>query len=183
MGINVKELKMRLAEKSDARVMADIISKSWSKAYNGIIPDDFIEAKNNARIFQFERIMSETNKENYIVQLGTEDVGLFMFGEMTDNDLSEFFIELKAIYLLPEYFRQGIGTEIVNYCLEMAKSLKKRYMSLWVLSENFNAIAFYESLGFRFDGKIDIKGYGKALELKRMVKSIYPKLDECTGSI
>lgn len=58
-----------------------------------------------------------------------------------------------GISVLQEYWRQGIGTELIRYALAWAKETGIiRKVNLKVRSDNIGAIRLYESLGFVYEG-------------------------------
>eukprot|EP01132_Coremiostelium_polycephalum_P010804 gene10804-13227_t len=61
--------------------------------------------------------------------------------------------ELKKIYILPQHKGGGTGSHMIQQVIEMARSKKNTVLFLYVIDQNFNAIAFYEKAGFRFHSK------------------------------
>ena len=55
------------------------------------------------------------------------------------------------MYLLPEFWGKGLGSELLTCATE---NLKKYYevILLWVLKSNLKAISFYEGQGFIQEG-------------------------------
>ena len=85
-----------------------------------------------------------------------------------DDDIGEDGYELGSIYLHPDFFRQGIGTQALNFAFNKARSLKKTFMVVWVFTENTNSILFYEKCGFVTDGISKTLEYGKNMRCIRM---------------
>lgn len=52
--------------------------------------------------------------------------------------------ELDDLYVLPEFQNRGIGSEIINKCIQESKN----DLYLYVFTENIRAIALYERFGF-----------------------------------
>jgi GNAT superfamily N-acetyltransferase len=60
--------------------------------------------------------------------------------------------EVQAVYLLPEYWGQGVGQLLMDAGLRrLAESGYREYV-LWVLATNDRARRFYETGGWRPDG-------------------------------
>lgn len=76
-------------------------------------------------------------------------VGFACYGTSSQKDL-ENAGELYAIYVLAEHYGKEIGYQLFQAAL--AKMANSVTISLWVLEGNARAIAFYEKVGFRFDG-------------------------------
>lgn len=60
-----------------------------------------------------------------------------------------------GISVLKDYWGKGIGTMLMNYMIDWAKSTKKiRKLNLRVRTDNHNAIALYKKFGFEIEGCI-----------------------------
>ncbi|HWB25806.1 MAG TPA: GNAT family N-acetyltransferase [Chitinophagaceae bacterium] len=70
------------------------------------------------------------------------------------EDEAEIFI--SGLYLLPPYQGWGIGTGIINECIEKASANNKR-VSLEVLKINAGAQKLYSRLGFTLQERDDVK--------------------------
>lgn len=62
-----------------------------------------------------------------------------------------------SIAVRPEWRRKGIGSKLMNTLLDLFKQEGLKFVELEVAVSNEEAIAFYESLGFRKVGVV--KGY------------------------
>ena len=166
------DITIRLAVPADALDMAEILSRSWEATYKDIIPGDFIREKNATRPEQYKRAITDDNRSAYVIQSGVNTVGIMTIAPPQDDDLSDDYYELHVLYLHPDCYRQGIGSIAMEFAYNKARCLSKHTMTLWVLSENINAIRFYEKCGFVEDGKTKSITYGKVLEGKRMRRSL-----------
>jgi L-amino acid N-acyltransferase YncA len=164
-------ITFRLAKPADAPDMAEIHMRSWEVAYKDIIPEEFIFEKNSTRYALYKRVITDDNKNTYVIQLNGKTVGIMRVAPPQDDDVSDDFYELNYIYLLPDCFRKGIGTKALKFAFDIAHNLEKKYMNIWVLADNINSRRFYENCGFIADGKIKKVEYGKALDCIRMRKT------------
>ena len=57
-------------------------------------------------------------------------------------------IEIERIYVLKENHGSGIGIELLNFAIEIAKQNKVAYIWLGVWENNHRAIRFYKKNGF-----------------------------------
>jgi GNAT superfamily N-acetyltransferase len=62
-------------------------------------------------------------------------------------------VELKRLYVIPEYWGQGVGATLMEALLDWASA--HHYQSMWlrVWEKNERAIAFYQRWGFRHVGQ------------------------------
>ena len=165
-------VSIRLAVPDDAPMMAEVIMRSWEAAYKGIIPEDFIMQKNSTRLEQARASFSRENTTRYVIELDKNIVGIMTVAPPNDDDVDESFYELHNIYLLPEYYRQGIGTIAMEFAYQIARDLGKTEMTVWLLAENLSAKRFYEKCGFTTDGSLKITEYGIPLQSIRMRKTL-----------
>lgn len=90
----------------------------------------------------------------------------FVTGTARDGDLPDDVAELVAIYVDPSRWRQGIGTALLHEALGRCASEGKTEVSLWTLSGNHAAQAFYERHGFRRDGTEQVHPIARAPALR-----------------
>ncbi|HEM5489841.1 TPA: GNAT family N-acetyltransferase [Streptococcus suis] len=121
--------------------------KSWQEAYADLLPQEFLKST-----YTLERCQDWAVRypQNILVALVDEQVvGFVCYGAGSREDLQEAG-ELYALYVLADYYDQGIGYQLMQAALEKLQSYET--VSLWVLDGNTRAIAFYEKIGFQFDG-------------------------------
>lgn len=121
--------------------------KAWQEAYTDLLPQDFLQ-----KTYTLERCQDLAFRypQNILVALVDERVvGFTCYGSSSQEDLQEAG-ELYALYVLADYYGQGIGYQLIQAALEQMQSYKTIF--LWVLEGNERAISFYEQVGFRFDG-------------------------------
>ena len=59
--------------------------------------------------------------------------------------------ELRAIYIVPTFWRRGAGQTLWNRSLPYFRLREYSVVTLWVLEQNITARRFYEALGFSLD--------------------------------
>lgn len=165
-------VNIRLAVPADALYMAEVHMRSWETAYKGIIPDDYIKEKNATRPALFQRVITKDNETQYVIQADCKTVGILGVGSNRDNDLDDDVYEVHGIYLHPDYYRQGIGTQAMDFALDLARQKGKRSMVLWVLKDNINSRNFYGKCGFAPDGTEKEMTMGKPLIAVRYRREI-----------
>ncbi|HFI0795988.1 TPA: N-acetyltransferase family protein [Streptococcus suis] len=144
--------------------------KAWQEAYADLLPQDFLQ-----KTYTLERCQDWAVRypQNILVALVDEQVvGFACYGASSQEDLQEAG-ELYALYVLADYYDQGIGYQLMQAALEKLQSYHR--VSLWVLEGNVRAIAFYEKVGFRFDGLKKIVNLGEDRIEYRMVLELADK--------
>ena len=153
--------------------MGIIHSESWKVAYKGVVPDAILNnmiAEKSEEKFH-DSFMKESGKNAVILNNGMI-VGFMCLGKCRDEDLDNTYGEIWGIYLLPSFWRQGIGTVFIDWGIEELKQKGYRKISLWVLEDNMNARRFYEKMGFMHDGTVKELNIGKPLNEIRYIKII-----------
>ena len=135
---------------------------SWRSAYQGIVPDDFLDAIDvNAWAERHRRDMAQDPEDyvSYVAELDGEIVGWALGGPNREQRMI-YSAELFTIYLLPGYERRGIGRMLMNAVAKSLRSLGFDSMVVWVLKANQPAREFYGALGgiFVAQGEMDLDG-------------------------
>jgi len=148
---------VRAATVRDAAALAAIHVRSWQAAYAGLLPQDYLDRLDTPdRIERWQRTLSATDWSRsgvMVVHPGRELLGFARFGPTRDEDDNDGKVgEIRAIYLLPEAWGQGIGKRLM--CIALARITAAGYSqaTLWVLQSNARARRFYETGGWVHDG-------------------------------
>jgi GNAT superfamily N-acetyltransferase len=148
-------MNIRVAKIDDSPAIAEVHVRTWRSAYKNILPDELlnnlsIEKRTEAWKNGFEAADNGTAIVAELPDAGI--VGWAHFSKSRDDDNGRCSVgEITGIYILSEYWRQGIGRGLFSYALA---ELRKHFsdVTIWVLRENHGAIAFYERMGFFADG-------------------------------
>lgn len=165
--------KIRYATYVDAKILGQIHALSWKVAYKNIVPDEILDNITiEKRIKFFEKALTEGWEEDALIFKDDIAVGLICIGKCRDNDKDESTGEIWGIYLHPNYWNQGVGTELITWGLNELKHINFKEITLWVLENNLNARKFYEKMGFSHDGTIKEITIGRPLNEYRYVKTL-----------
>ena len=136
--------------------------QTWREAYDGILPVEFQEQMTLDKC----RFYSQKYPENTLIALdAAKVVGFVSYGDF--RDLDKRAGEIIALYVLKSYYGKGVGRQLMEAAFAALDGYQE--IILWVLEDNKRAIAFYEKMGFVFDGKEKILDLGKAVKEKRMI--------------
>ncbi len=136
--------------------------QTWREAYDDLLPAEFQETMTLERC----RFFSQKYPENTLIAIdGVKVVGFISYGNFRDETIQAG--EIIALYVLKDYYGKGIAQKLVKAALT---ALDRFYeIFLWVLKDNKRAIAFYQKMGFTFDGQEKILELEKSIKEKRMV--------------
>jgi GNAT superfamily N-acetyltransferase len=143
---------IRKAILEDVEQLTNVHVLSWQSAYRGLIPNEALDNIDyQARNEMWSKTVRESPSETLVAVVDTKVVGFANFGPYRDQSEDLKVGEIRAIYLLQEFWNKGIGTQLLEHTTE---ALRNEYESivLWVLDTNQNAIRFYEHHGFVQDG-------------------------------
>ncbi|HEV5528285.1 TPA: GNAT family N-acetyltransferase [Streptococcus pneumoniae] len=134
----------------------------WREAYDDLLPAEFQETMTLERC----RLFSQKYPENTLIAIGDlKVVGFISYGNFRDETMQAG--EIIALYVLKDYYGKGIAQKLMKAALTALNHFSEIF--LWVLKDNKRAIAFYQKMGFTFDGQEKILELGKPIKEKRMV--------------
>ena len=146
-------ITIRVAGKEDAALIADMSRITF---YDAFVQDNIKEDIDIFMNQQFTKaaLMKEVEEEDGIFLLayaGNEPCG---YARMRLNSkehimATENAIEIARIYALSSAIGKGVGSALMQYCIDMANQLNKRNIWLGVWEKNERAIAFYKRWGFK----------------------------------
>ncbi|MCP0914602.1 MULTISPECIES: GNAT family N-acetyltransferase [Legionella] len=139
---------IRLATISDAAAIAHVHIRSWQMMYKDFIPESILMNLSLKERTQQWQTLIQQNVNVLVTTVDDRIVGFASFCAFRDAAAKSSAGEISAIYLLPDYWRQGLGTKLCQMALAELMQLEFKVVYLWVLKANAQARSFYESLGF-----------------------------------
>ena len=138
--------------------------QTWREAYDDLLPADFQETMTLEKC----RFFSQKYPENTLIAMdGKKVVGFISYGNYRDETIQAG--EIIALYVLKDYYGKGVSEQLIHAAFVALNQFSEIY--LWVLKENKRAIAFYQKMGFTFDGQEKILKLGKPVKELRMMCS------------
>lgn len=138
--------------------------QTWREAYDDLLPADFQETMTLEKC----RFFSQKYPENTLIAMdGKKVVGFISYGNYRDETIQAG--EIIALYVLKDYYGKGVSKLLMHAAFVALDQFSEIY--LWVLKENKRAIAFYQKIGFTFDGQEKILKLGKPVKELRMICS------------
>jgi ribosomal protein S18 acetylase RimI-like enzyme len=165
------KVTIRRARVDDAVAIARVRVESWRTTYRGVIPQSYLDAMSvEASATLWDRTLSaQSERSQVFVAEDADGVIGFAAGVVLPEPKHGFDGELAAIYLRPEFQRQGLGSRLAGVVAAALAGQRATGMIVWVLAANKAAREFYVALGatqiieqpFEWDG-LDLveTGYG-----------------------
>lgn len=141
-------LLIRPACVTDAQDIARIHILAWQTAYRGLVPDAYLASMDlQQRCDSWEKLLAASQHPVVVAQSGSSLAGWADFGASRDVSAAPSAGEIYGIYLAPERWRRGIGSQLFAAAIHALAQADFSSASLWVLQDNPVARRFYERMG------------------------------------
>ena len=148
----MNDISIKEATAADAALIADLSRQTF---YDSFVADNTLENMDKFMNEQFtrEELMEEVGAAGNIFLLayvGDEVVGYARLREATNPLLIENgpVIEIARIYAIQQSIGKGVGSTLMQQCIDIARQKNARVIWLGVWEKNQKAIAFYTKWGF-----------------------------------
>lgn len=154
-----EKVSIRKAEIADVRRIAEIHVRSWQAAYRGILPDALLDGLSVPEREQSWRALIAGRGESWLTLVAERAEELVGFSSVAtpsrDPAEREGTVEIGALYVEPDCWRQGAGRSMLATALKELREQGWREAMLWVLPENCAAIDFYRHFGFEIEEGVE----------------------------
>ena len=150
----MESLLLRQANVDDAHGIAHIHVNTWQSAYVGMMPDSYLQNLSvEQRAQNWIKILESPIAENQTIVAEIDGLAVGFIGigpsrESNDSDLGEVF----AIYVEPNFQGRGVGSRLMHEGIHLLKAQGFKGAMLWVLEQNIQTRAWYESRGWQSNG-------------------------------
>jgi ribosomal protein S18 acetylase RimI-like enzyme len=151
----IMDVKIRPARIADIPAVAQVHLLTSKIAYRGILDQDLLNALSlSGRIALWETRYASMGPQGqlWIQSLGSNIVGFALCDTLDDQVATTTACELKSFYITPNYWGAGLGARLIAHAMQSFKDRGFESMILWTIRKNARARAFYDRLGFCFDG-------------------------------
>ena len=156
----MKDFLIRAAVPEDAGSIASVHMRSWQQTYRGQLPDEYLDKllDDIPRLKEVWERIATTMPERaalFVAVVGGEVVGFVNVNPSREEDLDpQTFGELGVIYLLEEFWGQGIGKALHDQGMDYLRGAGFSNAMLWVLDTNERTRRWYERQDWRLDSKV-----------------------------
>jgi ribosomal protein S18 acetylase RimI-like enzyme len=150
---------VRKAQKKEAALIAEMSRQTFYDSFAGQNTKEDMERFMNEQ-FRREDLIKEVETNDGIFLLaydGDEPSGYVRMreGEYYKEFGNKTSIEIVRIYAIKSSIGKGVGSALMNKCIETAGELKRQIIWLGVWEYNKRAIDFYTRWGFEIFGQHD----------------------------
>lgn len=147
------EVVIRKVQQGDANALAYIQTESWKAAFAGILDAEILAKCTNIdrATAMYQGLLDENKGNGYLLTVDGKPHCIAYWDAARD---SEFVgkAELICIHSLPDNWRKGFGSQMMDLVLMDIKKSGYSEVVLWVFRDNLRARAFYEAKGFARKG-------------------------------
>ena len=145
-----ENVSIRRARLGDEAVLARIQTESWKAAFAGILDRETLTSRTelNRAEAMYLRTLQQDMGRGYILFLDDHPHCIAWWDAARDARL-EGKAEIICIHSLPDKWRRGYGSRMMDFLLSDIRSAGYAEAVLWVFRDNLRARAFYEAKGFR----------------------------------
>lgn len=163
------QFTVREARETDRDEIWRVNRRAWKAAYAGILPTENLEWSTEESAEQLEwieTVFTDDQMAEFVAEAGERVVGFAEFlwkKPETRSFVEPGEAELRAIYVDPDRWGVGIGTELLERATDSLR-VDLDGIALSTLLANDRAQAFYDQRGFERDGKTTMKICGNSYE-------------------
>lgn len=148
----INNFTIRIASKDDAELIADLSRKTFYETFikqnTKVNMDKFMNEQ-----FTKKALMEEVGAPNNIFLLAYHHSEVAGYARLREYNIPPGMgtihaLEIARIYAVSSMIGKGIGTVLMEKCIEIAKEKEKKCVWLGVWQENQRAIDFYTRWGF-----------------------------------
>jgi ribosomal protein S18 acetylase RimI-like enzyme len=145
-------INIRIATKEDASLIAHLSRVTFYETFAGQNTQENMDKFMNEQ-FTRDKLINEVGADKNIflvAEIEGDAVGYARMREVPNpKDLDSMpSIELARIYSVQSRIGKGVGSALMEKCIDVARNEKKRVIWLGVWEKNQHAIAFYQRWGF-----------------------------------
>jgi GNAT superfamily N-acetyltransferase len=150
-------IEIKKIDRTSAKVLSSLAKNIYVHHYAHLWLAGGMDWYMNEFAYPVSKIINEIENENclhYIAYINNEPVGYLKINidaAIKGGDKKEG-IELERIYIDATAVNKGLGTYLMNFVFDIAKSYQKKYIFLKAMDTAQLAMQFYTKMGFELAG-------------------------------
>lgn len=160
----IKIMNILPATQDDAAPLAMLHIEGWRASYTGLVEQAFLDGLDIGKRTQQWQEWLTAGTSALIARDGNEKpAGFIAFNKLMTPPPGMsgirplYTAEILALYILPAYWRQGLGRTLMSEAARILQERKHKSLCLWVLEKNARGVGFYKSLGGERCGKKSVE--------------------------
>lgn len=164
-------MDIRPATPADIHDLALIHVGGWQSSYEGLVPPEFLAGLDPAQYAKNWAEWLGAGTTDALIAYDSEGnpAGFISFGKLRTpipgmSPIRPLYsAEIYAIYILPAYWRAGLGRRLIAAATLALRDKKHKSVCLWVMEGNKRAVAFYKALSGQRIGNKKVEVGGRML--------------------
>lgn len=157
---------IRQATLTDVADISRVHIDSWRKSYKSFMGETILQQLNEHQRMRFWQQIIADGKGKIILAIeNSELLGFCHFSDARDADVDKAG-EIIALYIAPHFYRQGLGSTLVQRAQKELAAKGHTMATIWSLQDNLDGIAFLHEHGFQSDGKLDRSVHQNLVEVR-----------------
>jgi ribosomal protein S18 acetylase RimI-like enzyme len=150
MGYSIDKVKI-----GDEKILAYIQTESWKYAFKDILDERTLEKYTalEKAVGIYKKLLEQNIGNGYILRIDGNPYCIAWWDRTREEDMPGY-AEIICIHSLPNNWRKGYGSKMMDCLLDDIKSSGYSKVMLWVFVDNERARKFYESKGFHATDKV-----------------------------
>lgn len=146
------KINLRQASRNDDENIAKLSVMAWQESYGNILPIEALaslqwQTRANGR----REFFQDVKRKSLVVEVNKNIVAFADFGSarlQSNTKIDNSYSEIYAIYVLNNFKRKGLGKILYDAIEKILIEDRYKKLIIWTLTKNFEAICFYEAMGF-----------------------------------
>lgn len=149
MGYTIERVRL-----GDEATLAYIQTESWKAAFKDILDADVLQrcTQIDNVTAMYRRLLEQNIGNGYLLKVEGTPHCIAWWDAARESDMSGY-AELLCIHSLPNRWRKGYGSKMMDAVLRDIAAAGYTKVMLWVFDDNIRARRFYEAQGFTTDGR------------------------------
>lgn len=153
----MESIEVKKIDSTSAELLSSLAKKIYAPHYTHLWLTGGMDWYMNEYAYPVSKIRSEIeNKKclHYIAYIKNEPVGYLKINidaAIEGGDKKEG-IEVERIYIDTKAVNKGLGTHLMNFAADIAKSYQKKYIFLKAMDSAQLALQFYKKIGYEIIG-------------------------------
>ena len=147
-------MEIRDAREEDGEDTRELSQRSWIEGFKHLLTGKEIENSQNSDLFYSEERFQEDKDNEEMVKLVAEEDGkvvgkikVYWSEDETGDWIKENEAELRGMYVHPDYWRQGIGSTLIEAALEHIPD-DITALKVEAFKKDERSVEFYRKNGF-----------------------------------
>jgi ribosomal protein S18 acetylase RimI-like enzyme len=165
------EVEFRVAVPEDAELVQRVARSSWHAAHDDIIGESAVEELLD-KWYDRDRLEKSIAHQDAVMFLATDTDEVVGFAQGGLSEEGPADATVGAIYVLPEYWDEGIGTELLDRLFDVFQTDGLDSAWLTVMADNDVARSFYDTYGFETHEERTIELVGQEVDDMVLVRDL-----------